>query len=187
VLPRQQHPEIVPRFPTLLQERFMAYQAIVNGARGLAFFGGHLTAVMRPRDAQLGWNWTFWELVLRALLVELASPSVQPALVSPVVPGVRASAADVELTARDDGTFLYVIAVRRSGTLTGRVTLSGLPRRRDGAQISGGEVVFEYAQAPLPPPLDPTKQAFRRVSVANDSLSDWFGPHDTHVYRFALG
>jgi hypothetical protein len=27
---------------------------------------------------------------------------------------------------------------------------------------------------------------FRRVTVANDSYSDWFGPHDTHVYRFAL-
>lgn len=187
VLPRRQHPDIVPRFPTLLQERFMAYQAIVNGARGLVFFGGDLTAVMRPRDAQLGWNWTFWDLVLRPLLVELASPSVRPALVSPVVSGVRTSAADVELTARDDGTYLYVIAVRRSGTLTSRVTLSGLPRRRDGSQISGGEVVFEYAQAPLPPPLDPTEQAFRRISVANDSLSDWFGPHDTHVYRFALG
>jgi hypothetical protein len=187
MLPRQQHPALVPRFPTLHQERFMAYQAIVNGARGLVFFGGDLTAVMRPRDAQLGWNWTFWELVLRPLLIELGSPSVRPALVSPVVSGVRASAADVELTARDDGTYLYVIAVRRSGTLTNRVTLSGLPRRRDGTHISAGEVVFEYAQAPLPPPIDPTKQAFRRVPVANDSFSDWFGPHDTHVYRFALG
>jgi hypothetical protein len=187
VLPRQQHPALVPRFPTLQQERFMAYQAIVNGARGLVFFGGDLTAVMRPRDAQLGWNWTFWELVLRPLLIELGSPSIRPALNSPVVSGVRASAADVELTARDDGTYLYVIAVRRSGTVTNRVALSGLPRRRDGTHISAGEVVFEYAQAPLPPPIDPTKEAFRRVPVANDSFSDWFGPHDTHVYRFALG
>lgn len=187
MLPRQQHADLVPRFPTLLQERFMAYQAIVNGARGLVFFGGDLTAVMRPRDAQLGWNWTFWELVLRPLLIELGSPSVRPALVAAAVSGVRASAADVELTARDDGTHLYVIAVRRSGTLTNRVTFSALPRRHDGTHIAAGEVVFEYAQAPLPPPIDPTKQVFRRVTVANDSFSDWFGPHDTHVYRFALG
>jgi hypothetical protein len=164
----------------------MAYQAIVNGARGLVFFGGDLTAVMRPRDAQLGWNWTFWTLVLKPLLIELSSPSVRPALVAPTVAGVQASAADVELTARDDGTFLYVIAVRRSGTLTNRVTISGLPHRRNGTPISGGEVVFEYAQAPLPPPTDPTKQVFRRIGVANGSLSDWFGPHDTHVYRFSL-
>jgi hypothetical protein len=187
ILPRQQAPDLVPRFPTLLQERFMAYQAIINGARGLIFFGGDITAVMRPRDAQLGWNWTFWQLVLRPLLIELGSPSVRPALVAPSVAGVQASAADVELTARDDGTFLYVIAVRRSGTLTNRVTISGLPRRRNGAPIAGGEVVFEYAQAPLPPPTDPTKQVFRRIAVANDSFSDWFGPHDTHVYRFNRG
>ena len=30
----------------------MAYQAIVNGARGLIFFGGHMTQVMRPVDAK---------------------------------------------------------------------------------------------------------------------------------------
>src|SRR5262249_8327341 len=40
------HPGRVPRFPSLLEERFMAYQAIVAGARGLVFFGGHLTQVM---------------------------------------------------------------------------------------------------------------------------------------------
>jgi hypothetical protein len=186
MLPRQQHPDLVPRFPTLQQERFMAYQAIVNGARGLVFFGGDLTAVMRPRDAQLGWNWTFWELVLRPLLIELASPSVRPALVASAVAGVQASASDVELTARDDGTYLYVVAVRRSGTLTNRVTFTRLPRRKDGTHLAAGEVVFEYAQAPLPPPTDPTKQVFRRIAVASDSFSDWFGPHDTHVYRFAL-
>ena len=59
----------------------MAYQAIVAGARGLMFFGGHLTQITRPRDARAGWNWTFWELVLRPLLLELTSDSVRPALV----------------------------------------------------------------------------------------------------------
>jgi hypothetical protein len=186
ILPRDQAPDLVPRFPGLLQERFMAYQAIVAGARGLFFFGGDLTPVMRPRDAQLGWNWTFWQLVLRPLLTELSSPSVAPALVAPGVGNVQASARDVEVTARDDGTFLYVIAVRRSGTLTNRVTFTQLPRRRNGTTIAGGEVVFEYAQAPLPPPTDPTKQVFRRIRVANNSFTDWFGPHDTHVYRFTL-
>ena len=44
VVTSQKNPRHVPRFPTLQQERFMAYQAIVNGARGLVFFGGHLTA-----------------------------------------------------------------------------------------------------------------------------------------------
>jgi len=59
ITPNQQRPGLVPRFPALQEERFMAYQAIVDGARGLVFFGGQLTQVMRPGDANLGWNWTF--------------------------------------------------------------------------------------------------------------------------------
>ena len=186
ITPNQQRADLVPRFPTLQEERFMAYQAIVDGARGLVFFGGQLTQVMRPRDAQLGWNWTFWELVLRPLLVELTSPSVLPALIAPVAQAaVTASAADVELTARRSGTFLYVIAVRRGGA-TSRVTFSDLPSKQGGAPLTVGQVMFEYVQDPLPPPIQPDKQQFRYVNVANGSFKDWFGPHDVHVYRFNL-
>ena len=186
ITPNQQRPELVPRFPTLQEERFMAYQAIVDGARGLIFFGGQLTQVMRPRDAQLRWNWTFWELVLRPLLVELTSPSVLPALIAPVAQAaVTASAADVELTARRSGNFLYVIGVRRGGS-TSRVTFSGLPHKQSGAQLAVGQVMFEYEQDPLPPPIQPDKQQFRYVQVQNGSFKDWFGPHDVHVYRFNL-
>jgi hypothetical protein len=181
VTPNQQRPELVPRFPTLHEERFMAYQAIVNGARGLIFFGGQLTQVMRPRDAQLGWNWTFWEQVLRPLCVELTSPSVQPALTAPVAQAaIGASSSDVELTARRSGNTLHVIACRRGGS-TSRVTISGLP-----ATLKAGQVMFEYIQDPLPPPIQPSKQQFRFVQVANGSFKDWFGPHDVHVYRFNL-
>jgi hypothetical protein len=186
VLPNQQRPDLVPRFPTLHEERFMAYQAIIDGARGLVFFGGQLTQVMRPRDARAGWNWTFWELVLRPLLIELTSPSVLPALVAPVAQAqVAASAADIELTARRSGNFLHVIAVRRGGTTT-QVTFTGLPRKQNGAEITAGQVMFEYAQDPLSPPVQPHKQQFRFVRVANGRFKDWFGPHDTHVYRFNL-
>jgi hypothetical protein len=186
VAPNQQKPGLVPRFPSLFDERFMAYQAIVKGARGLIFFGGQLTQVMRPRDAQLGWNWTFWEQVLRPLLVELTSPSVLPALTAPVASAVvTASAADVELTARRSGNTLHVIAVRRGGS-TSRVTISGLPAKQGGAPLSAGQVMFEYTQDPLPPPIQPDKQQFRYVQVANGSYRDWFGPHDVHVYRFNL-
>jgi hypothetical protein len=186
VTPNRQRPELVPRFPTLQEERFMAYQAIVSGARGLIFFGGQLTQVMRPRDAQLGWNWTFWDQVLRPLVVELTSPSVLPALTAPVAkPAIRATAADVEVTARRSGSVLHVIAVRRGGT-TSRVTFNGLPRKLNGAPLTAGQVMFEYIQDPLPPPLQPDKQQFRFVTVRNGSFKDWFGPHDVHVYRFNL-
>src|SRR6266498_6105231 len=145
ISPNQQSPALVPRFPTLQEERFMAYQAIVDGARGLVFFGGQLTQVMRPRDAQLGWNWTFWDQVLRPLVVELTSPSVLPALTAPVAkPGIRATAADVELTARRSGSVLHVIAVRR-GRTTSRVTFNGLPRKLSGAPLTAGQVMFEYS------------------------------------------
>jgi hypothetical protein len=185
-LPSTRKPETVPRFPTLLEERFMAYQAIVNGARGLMFFGGHLTQVMRPVDARAGWNWTFWETVLRPLFAELSSTAVAPALTGREGPaGVTASAQDVELTTRQEGRFLYVIAVRRGGA-TSRVAISGLPRKRDGTAITGGQVLFEYVQEPVPPPIQPNRQAFRSVGVSSGTFRDWFGPHDAHVYRFAL-
>jgi hypothetical protein len=180
----KQHPDNVPRFPTLSQERFMAYQAIVNGARGLAFFGGDLTEVLRPADAQAGWNWTFWERVLGPLLEELTSSAVAPALVAPDAPrAVRASTKAVELVTREAGDFLYVIAVRR-GSGTSRVGFSGLPRKRDGKPITGGEVLFEYVQEPLPPPLDPSDQTFRTVGVSRNGFRDWFAQHDARVYRF---
>ncbi len=162
----------------------MAYQAIANGARGLAFFGGHLTQVMRPADARAGWNWTFWELVLRPLLAELTSTAVAPALVAPdAAAAVKATAKDVELVTRQDASFLYLITVRRGGT-TSRVGFSGLPRRQDGTAIAGGQVLFEYAQEPPPPPIQPGRQAFRSVRVTSGGFRDWFGPHDAHVYRF---
>jgi hypothetical protein len=168
VIATDQHPANVPRFSTLSQERFMAYQAIVNGARGLAFFGGHLTQIARPADAQAGWNWTFWERVLRPLLEELTSDSVAPALVAPNARSrVKASARDVELVTREAGGFIYVIAVRR-GSATSRVGFSGLPRG-----LTGGEVLFEY-----------NDQTFRTVSVANGGFRDWFAQHDVRVYRF---
>lgn len=186
VLRSQQHPDNVPRFPTLNQERFMAYQAIVNGARGLAFFGGDLTPVARPVDAVAGWNWTFWERVLGPVFEELTSSAVAPVLVAPDAPrAVKASTKGVELVTREAGDFLYVIAVRR-GSGTSRVGFSGLPRRRDGQPIPGGEVLFEYVQEPLPPPVDPSRQTFRTVRVARNGFRDWFAQHDARVYRFQL-
>jgi hypothetical protein len=184
VIAADQHPGNVPRFPTLSQERFMAYQAIVNGARGLAFFGGHLTQIARPADAEAGWNWTFWERVLRPLLTELTSTAVAPALVAPDARrAVKAGAGDVQLVTREAGGFVYVIAVRR-GSATSRVGFTGLPRKRNGRPITGGEVLFEYVQDPLPPPIERDRQTFRTVGVSNGGFRDWFGQHDARVYRF---
>ena len=155
----------------------MAYQAIVNGARGLIFFGGHLTAVMTPDDAASGWNWTFWRRVLRPVVSELGSSALQPALVAPnVTPGVKTANSQIELVTRRTATHLYVIAVRTAGA-TSRVGFTGLPRKRDGTAITRGEVLFEYQQQPLPPPTG-GRQVLRPISVSQNGFRDWFAPHD---------
>jgi hypothetical protein len=184
-VPSRQKPNVVPRFPTLHELRFMAYQAIACGARGLSFFGGHLTQASRPVDASAGWNWTFWELALRPLIEELSSTAVAPALAAPAGSPVKTNAKDIDLVTRRDGRFLYLIAARRGGA-TSRVAFTGLPKKLDGSPITGGQVLFEYVQEPLPPPIGAGRQVFRSVSVAGGGFRDWFGPHDVHVYRFGL-
>jgi hypothetical protein len=157
-----------PRFPSSDELRFMAYQAIVAGARGLSFFGGHLTQVATPADARDGWNWTFWRESLQPLVQQLASDSLAPALTAPAGANVAASVKDVELATRRTAQFTYLIAVRRGGT-TSRVQFTGLPKG-----LRGGEVLFEYESG-----------AFRSVAVSDGTFTDWFGPYDVRVYRFA--
>ena len=186
VVRSKQRPAVVPRFPTLHQQRFMAYQAIVNGARGLVFFGGHLTQVGTPADARAGWNWSYWNEALKPVVAELSSADVRPALVAPnAKAAVKAGAKNVEVVTRLDGRTLYVIAVRRGGP-TSTVGFTGLPSRQDGQQLRQGEVLGEFVQVPPPPPIGGGKQVFRTVSAANGGFRDWFGPHDARVYRFRL-
>ena len=178
----KQHPERVPRFPTLQAERFMAYQPLLAGARGLVFFGGHLTQVASPRDAELGWNWSFWEQTLRPVVRELAALELQVALVALTAARARtqakASTGDVDLVTRSDARFVYVLAARRKGT-TSVVTFRGLP-----ARLRHGEVLGEYVQRPLPPPIGAGSQVFRPVDVNRGAFTDWLAPHDARVYRF---
>ena len=146
-------PDIVPRFPSLPQERFMAYQAIVHGARGLVFFGGHLTEVCTPDDAKAGWNWTFWRQVLRPVIHELTSSDLRPALLAPDskipvrVKPHTSGATDIELVVRRAANFLYVIAVKRGGS-PARVDFVGLPARANGqAALQGRGAVRVRAEA----------------------------------------
>jgi hypothetical protein len=75
------------RFPTFPETRFMTYQAIINGARGLLYFGGHIQKSLSPADAKLGWNWTHWNRVLRPVIEEIGSKSpLYPALTTPHSP-----------------------------------------------------------------------------------------------------
>jgi hypothetical protein len=164
-------PDHVPIFPSLRQERFMAYQAIIAGARGLVFFGGDITKAMSPEDAATGWNWTFWRTVLKPVVQELNSKSVGPALVAPTAPvTVKANAPDVRFVARQAGGFLYLIAVRQSPTTNGPVRFTGVP-----PGIKFGAAMFEY-----------DGKDFRTFRVNSGAFTDPFAPHDARVYRFKL-
>jgi hypothetical protein len=158
-------------FPTLQQARFMAYDAVIAGARGLFFFGGQLREAMTPRDRVRGWNWTYWRKVQRPLAEELAGPQHARALLAPDAPfTVTASARDIALTARETAEAVYVIAVRRSPSATGRVSFHGLPATaREGTVLPHG-------------PSNPA----RAVTAEGGSFSDPspYRPHNARVYRF---
>ncbi|HEX7626713.1 MAG TPA: hypothetical protein VF379_06615 [Gaiellaceae bacterium] len=154
--------------PTLAQERYMAYDAIVNGARALAFYGGNIAGCWDAAGRQYGWNWTFWSSVLKPLVQELNT-------LSPIAPALTAPDTTQTLTTSDPtteaisragaGKDLWVIAVRH-GTGAASVTIDGLP-----ADVSQGTVYTEG----------------RSIPVVNGSFTDTFAQWGAHVYRFVPG
>ena len=155
-------------FPTFTQSRYMAYQAIVNGARGLLFFGGNIAATLNAQDAPYGWNWTFWTNVLRAVVQEVGDQGLlADALVAPdstlPVTFSGTTAPDLEFCVREAPPYIYILACKRE-TTTVSVTFGGLP-----AWVSSGDVLYESP---------------RTVSVQNGRFTDSFAPLDVHVYRF---
>jgi hypothetical protein len=154
------------RFPTFPQERFMTYQVLINGARGLIYFGGNVEQAMSPEDARLGWNWTFWRRVLRPVLEEVGNNSpLAPALVAPEskLPVQVRGADNVEFCVREAGGDIYILACKREGK-TIEVKFSGLP-----AWASQAQVMYESP---------------RTVQAKDGSFTDWFAPFDVHVYCF---
>jgi hypothetical protein len=153
------------RFPTFFEERYMTYEAIINGARGLVFFGGNVRACWNDQDTAYGWNWTFYNRALRPVLDELRPEGpLYPALVAPdsKLP-ISSSVKDVEYVVRESGDFLYILAARRESD-TSEIKFSGLP-----SGIADGTLLYEEPRA---------------VKVTEGSFTDWFGPHEVHLYRF---
>jgi hypothetical protein len=154
------------RYPTFFEERYMTYAAIIHGARGINYFGGSIVVDMNARDAQLGWNWTFWERVLKPVVQEIGEKSpMNPALLVPnsKLPIKLEGAKDVDFCVREAGNDLFILAAKREGE-TSQVTFSGLP-----APDGTSELLFESP---------------RKVTVKAGSFTDWFAPHEVHVYRF---
>lgn len=156
-------------FPNFRQSRYMAYQAIIKGARGLMFFGGNIAATLTAQDAPLGWNWTFWNDVLKHVVREIGDKSVLlDALVAPEsalpITITGTAAPDLEFCVREVPPYLYIIASKREGATT-NVTFNGLP-----AWAGTAEVLYERPRA---------------ITAKNGQFTDVFAPFDVHVYRFS--
>jgi len=129
--------------PTMRQERYMIYDAIVNGARGLVFYGGELRHCMTDADARRRWNWTFWRRVLRGLVREIGVRSpLHAALLRPETTRRLGTSAGTQAISRRVGANeLWVIAVRR-GPGAATVSLRGLPAwARSGRAYPSGPLV----------------------------------------------
>ena len=151
--------------PTFRQERYMAYDAIINGARGLIFFGGGNRRCFTPADDPYSWNWTFWRTVLQPLLAELGPRTpLNRALLARRVP-LRLRLSDpgtqVDVRSPRDGE-LWVIAARH-GTGTKNVRISGLPGWAKRA------IVYREPRA---------------LRARNGAIVDRLAQWDVRVYRF---
>lgn len=147
-------------FPTFREERYMLYQALINGADSVAFFG--LTFGLNGRDAELGFNWTWWRAVLKPLLAQIKPGSeLFPILTSPAsnYPLQFTGKPQLEVMWKEAGVYLYIFAAAREGKPV-EVTFSGL---QDGEV----EVLFEN----------------RSLSASGGKFQDRFAEHDVHVYR----
>jgi len=154
------------RMPTFPEERFMTYDAIINGARGVNYFGGANPLTLSERDAKLGYNWTFWDRTLKPLLAEInAKGPLAEALVAPnsKLP-IKVKGEGIELCAREVGKDLYILAASKEPQKTAQVEFTGLPK-----DAKEGAVLFEEP---------------RKVTATDGTLKDWFAPYDVHVYKF---
>jgi hypothetical protein len=151
--------------PTYQQERYMAYDAILNGAKALTFYGGNNSHCFSGSDATYGWNWSFWQSVLEPLVQQLsATSSLAPALVNPATAPHVTTGAGTETMVRQGTSVddLWVIAAR-SGLGTRTVTFKGLPH-----WVHRGGVYTEN----------------RTILASNGSFHDRFARWSVHVYHF---
>jgi hypothetical protein len=156
--------------PSAYQERYMVYDAIINGARGVSFFGGNNPHCWTRIDRRYGWNWTFWNRALDRLIEQIGSRSA-------LGPALDNAASNKTLETNDPGTEaisrfaitpsetqLWVIAARSKAGVE-HVAISGLPTSVKSATVYGER---------------------RAVQVSDGTLSDRFRQWQVHVYRLQL-
>jgi hypothetical protein len=130
------------------------------------FFGGNVAATLNAQDTALGWNWIFWDQVLKRVVQELGDNSLlASALIAPpsTLPIGLAVATNVDFCVREVPAYLYILACKREGT-TIQATFTGLP-----SWATTGELLYESP---------------RTVNVQSGQFTDWFAPFEVHAYRF---
>ena len=188
------------RFPTFPEQRFMAYEAIINGARGLTYFGGGLPQTLNERDKPLEFNWTYFDRVIRPLCEELGPKSpILPALLAAnsriklkvvgEAPPKRAVATKEEEQNRQATTprqFVQDEVTADASTLEFLVREAGdelyvLACKKEGPTI---RVCFSGLPGAIHGEGTVVFEEPRQVEVKHGSFTDWFAPYDVHVYRF---
>jgi hypothetical protein len=156
--------------PSAYQERYMVYDAIINGARGISFYGGGNSHCWNRIDRRYGWNWTFWNRALDPLIEQinadsLLGPALDNAASTEAVqtndPGTEAIS---RVAVTPPGTQLFVIAARSNSGVE-HVTISGLPAAAKSAAVYGER---------------------RTVRISDGTLNDTFRQWQVHIYRIQL-
>lgn len=147
-------------FPTAREERYMLYQAFINGANGLSLFG--FSFGNQGRDAELGFNWSYWRAVIRPLLVEMKpGGELNPVLTAPDTsyPLTFTGAPRIEVRTKEVGPYLYIFAAAREGN----------PVSVEFAGVENAEVTV--------------LQEGRTIMPSGNAFQDTFASHDVHIYR----
>jgi len=190
------------RFPTFSEQRFMAYEAIINGARGLTYFGGGLPQTLNERDKPLGFNWTYFDRVMRPLFEEIGPKS-------PILPALLAANSRIKLKVVAEAPPKRAVASKEEEQNRQATTLRQFVQDEVGPDASAleflvreaGDAIYVLAckkEGPtirvrfsgLPQEIHGAGAGTvvfeepRKVDAEHGSFADWFGPFEVHVYQF---
>jgi hypothetical protein len=191
------------RFPTFPEQRFMAYEAIINGARGLTYFGGGLPQTLNDRDKLLGFNWTYFDRVMRPLFDELGPKS-------PIIPALLAPNSSLQLTVTAEAPAMRGVANKEEEQAPQTATPKQFVQDKIAADAGAIEFLVREArdkvyvlackkEGPtvrvrfrgLPPEIHGENAGTvileepRKVEAQHGTFADWFGPFEVHVYEFS--
>lgn len=133
----------------------MVYDALVHGARGIAFFGSHQLRDRIPLDEPV------WDVGVRGIARELEA--IGPALrFGAVVSGIAAEPAELAWRGVRWAGEEFLLVVNESGAATGgSISLVG--------DLTGARELFEN----------------RAIAIEQSRMTDSFPPWGVHVYRLS--